>query len=307
MDKIDLNISNGSCWSNVNVALEEEYIPCGNVASGNSYACCHYGDNCLSSNACFHKKFGITYLAGCTSQDFSGPACQNKGEFFNQSWVGLVRCDPDQSYWAGCPEYEGIVGSSPPTQNCQCSKDNILFEDSPRLDNIASLPLGLGGTISWFPNHEPTTAVPTNIPSTTFTRTTYSTTASSVSSKAPDESSPPTPTPSTPSTAVPSPASKLSAGDKAGIGVGSVLGALAIGCIIAMFVVMRKRKSKINESPGPRRSSPTIEPGPVQPEPPGHSSPPKYQRAFFNPYLAYAHSITVSRPVPAVPSGYLRK
>ncbi len=56
MSEINPSVSNGSCWANVNVALEDEYIPCGNVADGNSYACCHYGDNCLASNACYHAQ-----------------------------------------------------------------------------------------------------------------------------------------------------------------------------------------------------------------------------------------------------------
>ncbi|KAI0407602.1 hypothetical protein F4802DRAFT_518837 [Xylaria palmicola] len=273
MDSVDpdTSISNGSCWSNVNVALEDDYIPCGNVASGNSYACCHYGDNCLSSNACYHARFGITYLAGCTSQDFSGPACQNKGDFFDQPWVGLVRCDPDQTSWAGCPEEDNIVGTKPPTANCKCSKDTILFEDSPTLENIASLPHDLGGTISWFPGHEPATSIPTDNPSSTTTRATGSMAPSSPSNSGVPSSSPPAPT-STPSTPSSPPTTSLSVGAKAGIGVGSAIGAIAIGCLIALAVIRRRRRGK-KEMPGSPPSLPTAALDPAQrgPSAPGFS------------------------------------
>ncbi|KAI1303296.1 hypothetical protein F5Y03DRAFT_407289 [Xylaria venustula] len=267
MSDIDLDVSNGSCWSNVNVALEDDYIPCGNAADGNSYACCHYGDNCLSSNACYHAKFGITYLAGCTSQDFSGPACQNKGIYVNQSWVGLTRCDPDQSSWAGCPEEEGVVGSEPPTANCKCSKDAVLFQDSPTLDNIASLPLTLGGFISWFPGHDPTRSVTTKTPSSTLTHSTPSTILSLTSSDSPAESNPtvssqPTPTSSTTTP----PTSGLSSGAKAGIGIGSVFGIIAVGWLV-ITLILRKRKAKKKEPPKLQPFLPTTEPDSARAEP----------------------------------------
>ncbi|GAP89504.2 hypothetical protein SAMD00023353_3800190 [Rosellinia necatrix] len=263
MDKVNPSISNGSCWSNVNVALEDAYIPCGNVADGSSYACCHFGDNCLSSNACYHARFGITYLAGCTTQDFSGPACQNKGPFFNQSWVGLTRCDPDQTSWAGCPEKAGIVGSSPPTANCKCAKDTVLFQDRPMLENIASLPQSLGGTISWFPNHEPTSTTSKPITTsktlpTASTGVTSTTDSSPTSSNSPAESSPPVST-------TPPHATGLSTGAKAGIGVGSAFGAIVIGCLIAVAVIFQRRKTKGKDIPSPRLPTPTTQSGPTQP------------------------------------------
>ncbi|KAI1355246.1 hypothetical protein F5Y01DRAFT_328098, partial [Xylaria sp. FL0043] len=262
MPEIDQSVSNGSCWANVNVALEDEYIPCGNVADGNSYACCHYGDNCLSSNACYHAKFGITYLAGCTSQDFSGPACQNKGEFINQSWVGLTRCDPDQSSWAGCPEKGGVVGSYPPTANCKCSKDTVLFQDNPTLANIARLPMRLGDAISWFPGHEPTKSVVTETASAASTPSAHSPPVTSMSTDSPAESNPPTPTSST---AAP-PVTGLTAGQKAGIGAGSALGALAVVCLI-IFTILRKHKAKKKGPPNSPDFPPTISHDPAQPEP----------------------------------------
>ncbi|KAI3317976.1 hypothetical protein HD806DRAFT_351858 [Xylariaceae sp. AK1471] len=259
MDNIDPNISNGSCWANVNVALEEDYIPCGNVANGHSYACCHYGDNCLSSNACYHARFGITYLAGCTSQDFSGPACQNKGDFVNQSWVGLTRCDPDQTSWAGCPESKEIVGMNPPTANCKCSKDTILFQDNPTLENIASLPQSLGGTISWFPSHEPTVTTPTNTPSSTSTRVKHSTTVSSAepTQSGPAESSSSAPT----SSSAAQPTSGLSTSDKLGIGLGAGFGPLVIGGLVILAVIIQKR-TKNKRTPSPESPPPLTQPSP---------------------------------------------
>ncbi|KAI0540653.1 hypothetical protein GGR58DRAFT_521714 [Xylaria digitata] len=263
MAEINPSMSNGSCWANVNVALGIDYIPCGNVADGNSYACCHTSDICLSSSACYNGKFGITYLAGCTSQDFSGPACQHKGQFVNQSWVGLTRCDPDVNSWAGCPEKDNVVGSEPPTANCKCSKDTILFQDKPTLDNNAKLPSLLGGIISWFPGHEPTATILTETPSTTSAQPTHSSTISSMSSDSPTVSSPPTPTSTTP---VPL-AAGLSTGEKAGIAVGSALGAIAVGCLIFIAIVLYRRKATKKEALKPQPFLQTIEPVPTQPAP----------------------------------------
>ncbi|KAI1177196.1 hypothetical protein F4777DRAFT_577251 [Nemania sp. FL0916] len=251
MGGINENISNGTCWSNANVALGVYYIPCGNTADGNSYACCHLGDNCLSSHACYHAKFGITYIAGCTTQDFSGPGCQNKGNFFNQSWVGLVRCDPVQTSWAGCPGPNDVVGSSPPPGNCKCSDDNILFEDNPSLDNIASLPAELGGSISWFPGHAPTASAPTSTRTTQSSQPTPSTSISSTGG--PTVSDLPTETP----TAAPSSQNGLSTGEKTGVGVGSAFGALIVIALVAIAVILRKRKAKKNDFPNMQPSIPT--------------------------------------------------
>ncbi|KAI2640135.1 hypothetical protein GGS21DRAFT_400397 [Xylaria nigripes] len=241
-DDFDPSISNGSCWANVNVALEKDYIPCGNAGKGSSFACCHNGDICLSSHACFHIHYGITYLAGCTTQDFSGPACQNKGDFFNQSWVGLTRCDPDKVSWAGCPEKKGIVGSDPPTPNCKCSNDTILFRDSPILDNIASLPSRLGGSISWYPGYEPTLTT-----SSASTQTTDSSTFPTASND-PVTTDPSSSTSTIPTSTIPTPTTLpekgLSGSQKAGIGAGTAAGAIAIGCLIAVLLQRWKTKKQ---------------------------------------------------------------
>ncbi|KAI8633837.1 hypothetical protein F5Y19DRAFT_489283 [Xylariaceae sp. FL1651] len=282
MGDVDPNISNGSCWANVNVALEEAYIPCGNAADGNSYACCRYGDNCLSSNACYHGRFSITYLAGCTSQDFRGPACQNKGDFYNQSWVGLQRCDPDQFSWAGCPEKDEVVGTSPPSANCICSPDKVLFQDGPMLENIASLPQSLGGTISWYPNHKPTAITASKMsPQATLSTTTTGASSSDLAQ--------PSQTISTANSTAPT-SSRLSIGQEAGMGVGIGLGVVIVVSLvvaIAMFL-HKKRKSKAEDNPQatPSPSSPPT----VQEDPPRQPSPP---------YIGYKAELPADEPLSA--------
>lgn len=56
MSSIDLYISNGTCYANVNVLSGKNFIPCGNAGAGLALQCCNVGDNCLSSNACYNIK-----------------------------------------------------------------------------------------------------------------------------------------------------------------------------------------------------------------------------------------------------------
>ncbi|KAI1331778.1 hypothetical protein F5Y16DRAFT_395066 [Xylariaceae sp. FL0255] len=239
MATVDLNISNGSCWSGPNVPLSEAYIPCGNVADGGNYTCCHYGDNCLENNACFHGMYYVTYLAGCTVQQFDDPAaCGSKGLFANQSWVGLVLCD-DANAWAGCPEKNNTIGDDPPTPNCTCSSDTTLFTNGPVLGDIASLPQSLSGTISWFQGHTPTAATSTAVTVSTTASTTAPSSSNLISSSAtPKSSISATPTPSA------HPPAGLTTGEKAGIGIAVGVISLLVACLIAVYILMRKRKAK---------------------------------------------------------------
>ncbi|KAI0148784.1 hypothetical protein GGR57DRAFT_515123 [Xylariaceae sp. FL1272] len=265
MDAIDPNISNGTCWAAVNVALDDVYIPCGNVADGNSYACCHFGDKCVSSNACFHDKYGVTYLAGCTDKGFDGPACTNKGIYMNQSWVGLQRCDPVKTRWGGCPEKDEIVGISPPTGNCKCSDDTVLFEDDPTLKDIGRLPQTLGGTISWAAGHAPQ-PTSSKAPTTTSTSSVPMSTSSTESSTMSSIISEPSATNTNPAESA-SPEPGLSTNSKIGIGVGAGVGFLVLVCLVAVAVLLRKKKPEdslhtLDISPPPqqahRRDSPSI-------------------------------------------------
>ncbi|KAI1270461.1 hypothetical protein F5Y18DRAFT_434836 [Xylariaceae sp. FL1019] len=258
MDDIDTNISNGSCWGGVNTPLDDAYIPCGNVADGNSYACCHYGDKCVSSNACFHDHYGVTYLAGCTDKGFDGPACTNKGIYMNQSWVGLQRCDPSKTQWGGCPEKDEIVGISPPTGNCKCSDDTVLFQDDQTLKDIARLPQSLGGTISWYAGHEfhPTSS---ETPTTMSTSSTSLSTSSNDSSTMSSIASEPSASNTNPAESA-SPEPGLSTNSKIGIGVGAGVGFLILVCLVAVAVLLRKKK------PEESFDTPNITPSPQQPQ-----------------------------------------
>lgn len=182
-----------------------------------------------------------------------------------------MRCDPDQTSWAGCPEKDDVVGSNPPTSNCKCSQGTTLFQDKPVLENIASLPLSRGGTISWFPKHAPTeTTVSTDVSSTTSRQETPSTTLSAVSSSDHPAETTTTPTPTSSTTAPP--VAGLSVGEKAGIGIGSAFGAIVIGCLIAIAVILQRRKAKKKEISGPQPTLPITEPDPIQHDTAGPAS-----------------------------------
>ena len=137
------------------------------------------------------------------------------------------------------------------------------------LENIASLPQKLGGSISWFPGHEPTKTSSTHATSSTSARTTHSSMSVSYTRTESSLSASPTSptlsmaTATTPATAH---ADGLGAGAKAGIAIGSVLGALLIAFLVRLAILARKRRiSKANPSVQP--FLPTTEPGPVQPDP----------------------------------------
>ncbi|CAJ2502521.1 Uu.00g099150.m01.CDS01 [Anthostomella pinea] len=246
MSDIDLDISNGSCWANVNVALPDQYIPCGNAADGRSHACCHVGDKCVSSGACYHANYRTTYVAGCTNQNYDGSECQNKGNFYNQQWVGLARCDPELSLWAGCPEENEVVGDIPPPTNCTCTgstDDNILFQDAPQLADIAMLPQRSGEAISWFPGHEPTDTGSVSAPKPTRTNTTSTTDTPSTSASGNDPQATSNPGPSSASSAD----NGLSTGATAGIAVGASIGGLIVICLVVIALLLRRRKKKEEE------------------------------------------------------------
>ncbi|KAI0601548.1 hypothetical protein F4775DRAFT_589326 [Biscogniauxia sp. FL1348] len=239
-------LSNGTCWSNVNVRSLDDFIPCGNDAGrGQHFACCSHGDTCLSSNACYNSKYGSTYVAGCTDQSFGSAACPNKGSFHDQQWVGLVRCmvsnddTKNDEEWAGCKESGGKGGLGVPDK-CDCNGKIPLFKDNPTLTNIAHLPLGSGETISFFPGFEPASA--TDAPtqdSTNSLTTTAATTTGQSSTTSPKElpTSESTPTSSTT-------AAGLSTAAQAGIGVGAGAGGLLLACLLVMAIMLRRQKKK---------------------------------------------------------------
>ncbi|KAI5861218.1 hypothetical protein GGS23DRAFT_577602 [Durotheca rogersii] len=248
----DVDISNGTCYFNINNKANGLYIPCGNVAVGVDWACCLIGDLCMSSNACYHQNFEITYVAGCTDSTFRSPQCPHKGQFANQPWVGLQRCDPLTDTWGGCEEDgKGDWPGRGPPAACKCDGDTQLFVDKPKLDYIASLPTSQGGFISWGDLGRPTIA-PTNIASTasdstltgpsTTSAPPFTTTISSVDLNATAGATPAqlSAVPSSDATATQAPALPIAA--QAGIGAGAGVGALLIGGV-AVMLLLRKRKA----------------------------------------------------------------
>ncbi|KAI0009917.1 hypothetical protein F4779DRAFT_617089 [Xylariaceae sp. FL0662B] len=222
MDDFDVNISNGTCYFNVN-------------SQANT----------------------ITYLAGCTDPGYGAPKCPRKSpQFADQQWVGLGRCDPYVSLWAGCKETDNEPGLHP-LPECKCTVDTIILEDKPKLDNIALLPHNIGGSISWYPGQGPTavptlaTSKPTSQTTSTSIRgsTSTSSTLSPVLTTAPASSTESSPVVATvgsePAT---SPSKQLSTSAETGIGLGGGFGVIIIGILIYMTWRARRKSRKEAES-----------------------------------------------------------
>ncbi|KAI5927376.1 hypothetical protein F4810DRAFT_650648 [Camillea tinctor] len=274
-------LANGTCWSNVNVRSIDDFIPCGNDAGrGEHFACCNRGDNCLSSNACYNSKYSSTYVAGCTDQSFGSAACPKKGDFYDQQWVGLVRCmvsddnTKNEEEWAGCKESDGKGGLRVPDK-CDCKGKTPLFKDGPTLTNIAHLPLGSGETISFYPGFEPASATdaPTQNSQTSLATTAATTTGSSLTTEVtasptglttPDPISTPDDTAGGPSTAI-----------KIGVGVGAGAVGVIVVCLIVITIMLQRRKNKKNKDEDHSASTlPTTQaPPPLPSDNPDHTDP----------------------------------
>ncbi|KAK4189252.1 hypothetical protein QBC35DRAFT_530963 [Podospora australis] len=156
-------ISNGTCYSSAGEKLDPaHFIPCGNSAFGHT-TCCGVGDNCLAQNACFGYHgtgYGsaLTYQVGCTDPDYKHSSCPDKKGIDQGPWIALTLCDNSDGIWAPCPQ-EGSPTTLRPGSYCSCtdaSKTTAAFDDNTVLANIAALPRTEGGSISFFPGHEPT-------------------------------------------------------------------------------------------------------------------------------------------------------
>ncbi|EMR66757.1 hypothetical protein UCREL1_6259 [Eutypa lata UCREL1] len=244
---------NGTCYRIKNVKAGPDFMPCGNAnLLGTHFACCNHGDKCLSSNACFHAKTGTTYIAGCTDPTYSHPSCPQKLYFQDQPWLGLVRCGKSndvhkkEEEWAGCEEPDDLSLDEAPA-NCDCDGKGALFRDAPILEDIAQLPKKTTGTITYFGDHTPTMPVTSSSsssssPSSTSEARPPSTTESSMLT---DASTTATSPPFIATSSVTPPDSPvITVGAKAGVGIGSALGALLIGCMVFMALSLRKRKKK---------------------------------------------------------------
>ncbi|OTB04025.1 hypothetical protein M426DRAFT_11906 [Hypoxylon sp. CI-4A] len=347
-DDSDVDISNGTCYYTINGESDDDYIPCGNVATGSNWHCCVAGDICLASKACFHRRFQITYLAGCTDPSYSSANCPHKGELGDKQWVGLDRCEPDTDQWAACTEDDDVPGSKPPGPcSCDPGYSNAVLSDSPVLSNIASLPSSAGGEISWFegkrpdmghrtitqtltptmsftststlPESLPTTGLPLTVPSMTSssspTSTTPASTTSAPTTPAPSTSSPINASPIVPAANEPNQSTShptgtnLSVAAQAGVGVGAGVGALLIGCLIYLAILLRRRRNMKRENPDfsglvgppppPSELGNGTGNGHSYPGPPNPSSPSSY--AGFKSELA-ADEPTTRSSVPTSPN-----
>ncbi|KAI1105373.1 hypothetical protein F4804DRAFT_331447 [Jackrogersella minutella] len=273
-DGNDIDISNGTCYYAANAQAKKDYIPCGNAGLGVDWSCCVAGDICLEDSACYHLKYDITYLAGCTDKSYEDFSCPFKNEFDSQQWVGLVNCRYDIDIWAGCEESGDVPGSKPPAA-CTCSPDTEVLSDKGILSNVGKLPATLGGTISWYSFMRPQPVTTLTIPSGTDTETSTTTVTSSSPSKSstlstaistsnshssstpfpvvpvsetpsttPTIGSPVTPPSNEPDISSSTPTgTNLSNAAQAGIGVGAAFGAALIGGLVYLAFLLRKRKA----------------------------------------------------------------
>ncbi|KAK8058557.1 hypothetical protein PG994_009005 [Apiospora phragmitis] len=265
MADINVLISNGTCYKSTDEESYRDYIPCGNVASGQHYQCCSKGDICLSSNACFNiGDSQNTYLAGCTDQSYKADACPNKGVYAMQEWVGLTHCDGEHNKrgldvdWLGCDEDLGQPSVTSGNRTCDCTNraDMVpLFTDGQILTKHASLPRTLSGTIIFVEGYKPTAASsPTQQPSKVDDGGVTGTPAPEASSG--------TGTPAAAVSASPS-SSSLSTTALAGIGAGAGVGVIII-VIAFVFLALRYRRLKAEKETGYRglRPSPAGTSGP---------------------------------------------
>ncbi|KAI1408424.1 hypothetical protein F5Y13DRAFT_204783 [Hypoxylon sp. FL1857] len=266
----DPSISNGTCYYADSKESKKDYIPCGNGATGDNYACCFAGDYCVAGHVCWagDNPLDEYYLAGCTDPDYSDTVCPDKGYFDDQQWVALKLCDYKNNVWVGCKETDDVPNweSMAP---CTCSKENELLTMTPSPALIGKLPKSLGGSISSVGNPVQTLSVPTSPPPVTSTLTTIKTTTSisassstrtgtATSTSASDSSSSsPTDTPISssdgspviPSSSQPNTStgtssdSNLSPSAQAGIGVGAGVGAVMLGALLFLAFFLRKRKN----------------------------------------------------------------
>ncbi|RYP57513.1 hypothetical protein DL769_009428 [Monosporascus sp. CRB-8-3] len=214
MGNEEILMPNGTCYRSRDTEANGEFMPCGNAGFFNShFACCSSGDRCLSSNACYNFKRDITYIAGCTDPTYSHPSCPGKLNYASQEWVMLWRCG-NSNTWSGCKGTDFKSPKDEPTQ-CDCLDNNqILLMGS--LSTIAVLPTAPGETIAYLPGQAPTMqSAFSPSPAATLTP---------ASSATPD--------------------TEFSLSTKAGFGAGAVVGALLIGGIIYLALLLCKRKKK---------------------------------------------------------------
>lgn len=170
---------------------------------------------------------GITYLAACTDPTFLDAQCAQKPGYKGQQWVAMARCDgANISLWTGCDHHADQITLE--KENCECNTSNVLIKNTDglsSLNQIGSLPTTAGGTISYNP---------TALPSYAATTTGNSSTGASGAATATGATSG-------------GYQHHLTAGDKAGISVGSIVGGLLIIGLL-FFAARRVYRSKLEKA-----------------------------------------------------------
>ncbi|OHW93451.1 hypothetical protein CSPAE12_07889 [Colletotrichum incanum] len=226
-------ITNGTCFHGPGEEVEE-WFPCGNAVLGDK-TCCQGGDMCLSSNACYNGRFGITYLAGCSDPEYRHPSCPNKGAFSVQPWAGLVYCNGTSEEWIAC-EQAARPATLTSADACWCPQTSrtVAFTDSSILRNVVQLPTVLGGSVIWQPGHVPIPTQPNVIPTPTATLTDAQTTSTAAGSSSLPQ---PTQTETRPVGAH----AGLTTGAKIGIGIGASGGSVFLIAVLIYLYFARRR------------------------------------------------------------------
>ncbi|ROV95957.1 hypothetical protein VMCG_07988 [Cytospora schulzeri] len=239
----DLYVSNGTCYYGQGQVSDPRYIPCGNAYLSGIQHCCFEGDYCLSSYACYDTPAGVTYLAGCTDPTFLDAQCAQKPGYSGQQWVAMARCDgANVSLWTGCDHHAKQITLE--KENCECNTSNVLIKNTDglsSLNQIGSLPTSAGGTISFNPTALPSYAAATTGNSSTGASGAATATATGATSGGHQHN--------------------LTAGQKAGISVGSIVGGLLIIGLL-FFAIRRVYRSKLEKAVEAVQTGAAAPPGP---------------------------------------------
>lgn len=188
-------------------------------------------------------------MVGCTDKNYSAAVCGDKGDYFDQEWVGLVRCyvsddlTAKDEEWAGCLDDDETFPVTP--RACDCQGKKYLFKDNKVLTGTAKVPYASGGSISFLPGYSPTATQ-------VVTATSWETTEGP-----PGITAPPTQVPA-PGTSIPTTDSTtesqppLSTGAEIGVAVGSGVAGLVVFGLVLVYVLLRNRKKEAGQSTAPK-------------------------------------------------------
>ncbi|CAI6336704.1 unnamed protein product [Periconia digitata] len=239
-------VSRMSCFAR-NGSSFDSTVPCNPdaLAEGKHTSCCANGDLCLTNGMCRSQedeRFGGNqyFRVGCTDKTWNDPACANycEGRETGGKSARIFNCLKPKSWCCTLP----TQGNTNQVNLDCCDQSEFTFE--------APDPVAYTTANRSTPRINPSSSVlPVSLPSES---------PSPVSSQAPAAASSSSVAPVAPSSsaAAPSPSSQLdlqqtpqtqppsdNTGVKVGLGVGLTLGFLLIGALIALFIVLRRRKA----------------------------------------------------------------